>query len=534
MKKIKILDCTLRDGGYYNNWDFPKDLVDNYLGAMSKIGVDYVELGFRSFEKKGFRGPNWYTTENYLNNLVIPKNINVSVMVNASELISHSLGHLKATKLMFVSRKKSKIKLVRLACHFQEFEKTTKICELLKSMGYLVAINLMQISEQSKEKILSVAKIAQEIKPNILYFADSLGGMATSTISDLVETFRTHWQGNLGIHTHNNLGRAVENSLAAMNLGVSFIDSTVTGMGRGPGNAQTEYLLVDIQNARQKKLNILPLLKLINKYFEPLKKKYRWGTNTYYYLAGKYGIHPTYIQRMLVGNFDEDEILATIEQLKNGEGRRYNVELVRSDFQKPMKLKEGSWSPSSKIKNREVLILASGPKSKDYKNELENYIKNKKPFVIALNSTVNVNSQFVDVFAACHPLRLIADAELYKSLKSPLVVPIILLSQNLKKKFKKLKLLNFGIGIKENNFEFRKKGAVVPRLYALAYALSIATSGNASKILLAGFDGFGPYDRRTKTIDELISLYVSCKNSKPLLAVTPTTYNVPSKSIYAL
>ena len=138
------------------------------------------------------------------------------------------------------------------------------------------------------------------------------------------------------------------------------------------------------------------------------------------------------------------------------------------------------------------------------------------------------------MFAACHPLRLIADAELYKSLKSPLVVPIILLSQNLKKKFKKLKLLNFGIGIKENNFEFRKKGAVVPRLYALAYALSIATSGNASKILLAGFDGFGPYDRRTKTIDELISLYVSCKNSKPLLAVTPTTYNVPSKSIYAL
>ena len=257
MKKIKILDCTLRDGGYYNNWDFPKDLVDNYLGAMSKIGVDYVELGFRSFEKKGFRGPNWYTTENYLNNLVIPKNINVSVMVNASELISHSLGCLKATKLMFVSRKKSKIKLVRLACHFQEFEKTTKICELLKSMGYLVAINLMQISEQSKEKILSVAKIAQEIKPDILYFADSLGGMATSTISDLVETFRTYWQGNLGIHTHNNLGRAVENSLAAMNLGVSFIDSTVTGMGRGPGNAQTEYLLVDIQNTRQKKLNIL-------------------------------------------------------------------------------------------------------------------------------------------------------------------------------------------------------------------------------------------------------------------------------------
>ena len=103
MKESKILDCTLRDGGYYNNWDFPKDLVDNYLSTMSKIGVDYVELGFRSFEKKGFRGPNWYTTESYLNSLVIPKNINVSVMVNASEFVLHPLGHLKATKLMLTA-----------------------------------------------------------------------------------------------------------------------------------------------------------------------------------------------------------------------------------------------------------------------------------------------------------------------------------------------------------------------------------------------------------------------------------------------
>ena len=165
--------------------------------------------------------------------------------------------------------------------------------------------------------------------------------------------------------------------------------------------------------------------------------------------------------------------------------------------------------------------------------ELSKFI-DKKPFVIALNTTVSIDKKLIDVFAACHPLRLIADVELYRLLKSPLVVPVELLSQALRKKFKKLKLLNFGVGIKENSFQFHKKGAVVPRLYALAYALSIATSGQASKILLAGFDGFGAYDRRTKTIDEMISLYSSCKNSKQIVAVTPTSYNVPSLSIYAL
>ena len=532
--KFNILDCTLRDGGYYNNWDFSNDLVNDYLKTMSLVGVDYVELGFRSFQTKDFKGPTWYTTDSYLEELSIPKNLTIGVMVNAFELISHPLGFSKTIKLMFKKANKSKVKLVRLACHFEEFNETTKICKILQKMGYFVTINLMQISEQTEEKIISVAKMAEKNSPNVLYFADSLGGMGPPQISNIIKTLRKNWHGALGIHAHNNLNNAVANSLMALDLGVTWLDSTITGMGRGPGNAQTEYLLIELQHTQKIKFNISPLLKLIQKYFEPMKKKYNWGTNPYYYLAGKYGIHPTYIQRMLVGNFDNEEILGTIDQLKHGEGRRYNVDLVRSDFQKPMKLIQGSWLPSKKIKNREVLLLASGPKANDYRQELEKYIKSKKPFVIALNTTVNINKELIDVFAACHPLRLIADANLYKSLTSPLVVPVSLLTYSLKKKFKNLKLLDFGVGIKENNFGFYKSGAVVPRLYALAYALSIATSGKASKILLAGFDGFGSHDRRTKTVDELLALYSSCKEAKPILSVTPTSYSVDSTSIYAL
>ena len=80
--------------------------------------------------------------------------------------------------------------------------------------------------------------------------------------------------------------------------------------------------MIQLQNTKKNKLDISPLLKLIKNYFEPMLKKYKWGTNPYYYLAGKYGIHPTYIQSMIVGNFDNEEILGTIDQLKHGEGRR--------------------------------------------------------------------------------------------------------------------------------------------------------------------------------------------------------------------
>ena len=534
MNKIKILDCTLRDGGYYNNWDFSREVVNDYLRVMSLVRIDYVEVGFRSFKAKSFKGPTWYTTESYLNSLSIPKNLIIGVMVNASELISHSLGIFKATKNMFIEAKKSKVKLVRLACHFEELNKTIQVSKILQGMGYKVGINLMQISEQSKEIITSAAKMLQKTPPDILYFADSLGGMETSQISNLINTLRKYWKGSLGIHTHNNLGRAIANSLTALDHGVTYVDVTVTGMGRGPGNAQTEYMLVEMQNKQKIKSDILPLLKLIKKHFEPMQQKYKWGTNSYYYLAGKYGIHPTYVQEMLATHFNESEILAAINQLKHSGGRRYNVDLVRSEFQKPMKLTKGKWSPSKVIRKREVMLLASGPKANDYKQEIENYIKSKKPFVIALNTEININKNFIDVYAACNPLKLIADSDLYQSLSSPLVVPESLLSDNLKRKFKKLKLLDFAVGLKENYFEFHKTGAVMPKLFTLVYALSIATSGNASKILLAGFDGYGPKDRRTKIVDELMYLYSSAKEAKPIIAVTPTSYSVASSSIYAL
>ena len=105
MNKINVLDCTLRDGGYYNNWDFSKELVKDYLKTMSQVGVDFVELGFRSFQTKDFKGPTWYTTDSYLNSFSIPKKIKIGVMVNASELINHSSGYLKATKKMFLNAK---------------------------------------------------------------------------------------------------------------------------------------------------------------------------------------------------------------------------------------------------------------------------------------------------------------------------------------------------------------------------------------------------------------------------------------------
>ena len=269
-KSIYLLDCTLRDGGYANNWDFDINLINAYLDAMSVISADYVEIGFRSFERNSFKGCCWYTTDNFIKTLNVPKNLKLGVMVNASELVKHPDGVVGALSQLFNPAAESPITLVRIACHLPEFEKVMPGCEWLKAQGYIVGMNLMQISDRTPEEIKSTAEVASKHPIDVLYFADSFGGMDPIQTTDIINNLKLAWDGPIGIHTHDNMGQAMANSLQAIKDGATWIDSTVTGMGRGPGNAKTEYLVLELDSLRDVHLNITPLLSVVNKYFQPL------------------------------------------------------------------------------------------------------------------------------------------------------------------------------------------------------------------------------------------------------------------------
>ena len=111
-------------------------------------------------------------------------------------------------------------------------------------------------------------------------------------------------------------------------------------------------------------------------------------------------------------------MIDAINQLKSYGATRYDVNLVRSEFQKPIKLKQGSWSPKSKIKGKEVLLVSSGPSLREYKTEIENYILRNKPFVIALNSSTCINKNLISLYVACNPLTLLSDIKKIKNLKT--------------------------------------------------------------------------------------------------------------------
>ena len=535
-KKNFFLDCTLRDGGYYNNWDFDPQLVSDYLAAMDSLKIDFVEIGFRTLKNQGFNGAFAYSSDNFLNKLNIPPGLlnKIGVMINGSE-IANPKTQLASLKKLFKKKSKSPVTLVRIACHCNEFINCLPAANWLKKQGYLVGYNLMQVAEHSLQEISNLARIASSYPIDVLYFADSMGSLNSKQLSNIISALKVGWRGAIGIHTHDNIGQAVSNSIQAIKSDVSWVDSTVTGMGRGPGNAQTEYIILALSDYRKKQGNPIKLFELINKYFKPMQNSYGWGINHFYYLAGQYGIHPTYIQNMLQDQrYSEEDILAVIEFLKIKGGKKFSLDILETARHFYSGKHNGTWQPRTILKNKTVLIVGTGPSIKKFKSEIEQFIKKTKPYVIALNTQMNIRQDLINARTAFHPVRLLANCQEHLKLPQPLITPFSILPETIKKNLAKKKILDFGVIVNNKNFNFKDYYCELPNSLVISYTLAVANSGKAKKILLAGFDGYNADDPRRKEMDQLLKTYNRKKNSISLISITPTKYDIDMKSIFGL
>ncbi len=530
-----VLDCTLRDGGYYNSWDFDFSLVQNYLDSMAAAGIDFVELGFRSSVANGFKGACAYTSDEFLDALNLPTNLTIGVMVNGNELSSAESRESILEKLFPNSAVNAKFDLVRIACHAYEFKDVLPAASWLKERGFKVGYNLMQVADKSELEVVELAKEAARYPLDVLYFADSMGGMSPDHTARIIGWIREGWSGPMGIHTHDNMGLALQNSVRAMDEGVAWVDSTVTGMGRGPGNARTEELVIEMAERRGTAVNLEPLMRLVRKHFKPMQEQYGWGTNSYYYLAGKYAIHPTYIQEMLNDSrYDEEDILAVIEHLRVEGGKKFSLNTLDAARHFYRGEPAGSWDPQSMMKDREVLLLGSGPGVANHRGAIESYIRRKNPLVMALNTQSSIDADLIDVRVACHPVRLLADCETHTRLPQPLITPVSMLPDDVKVSLSEKNTLDFGLKVEAEIFAFGRHYCSVPTSLVIAYALAIMTSGRATRVLMSGFDGYGADDPRSQEMQSLLSLYQSIPEALPLVAVTPTRYSLAAQSIYAL
>ncbi|CAM8675196.1 aldolase catalytic domain-containing protein [Leclercia sp. M-A074-M] len=533
-----ILDCTLRDGGYYNNWDFSEEVVTAYLKAASDARIDYVELGLRNFPQAGFLGAYAYTTEQHLNTLSLPEGPTYGVMVDAKTILKAPMSIEDAVEKLFVPAKNSKVKLVRVAAHFNEVEYSGPIVKKLKEMGYIVGYNLMQAGGKAADVIANKAKQAKEWGVlDVLYFADSLGNMDSAEVERILIALRKEWNGPIGIHTHNNMGKGLDNTLSAMKNDVSWLDTTITGMGRGAGNTPTENLLA-ILDRETNKYDPSPIYDLVIRHFEAMQREYGWGTNLLYFLGAQNDVHPTYIQNLLSNNhYGTDEIVGAINYLSNLEGTMsYNGSVLESalNFNTNSDKPTGTSEFANKFNGKEVLVIANGNSCSRYKKSIELYIKTKKPIVLSVNLSKYIDESNIDYIVLSHNVKFLSEFEKYKSLSKPVILPKHRFNTTEMLSIEHLDIIDIGFNINSETFSVDKHVVNSPYDLTSAYVFGILAIANPNSIKLIGFDGYEKGDTRQQEMLEIIGQYKQLNDSTELVSLTPTEYPVTQGSIYAI
>ena len=536
-KSIAILDCTLRDGGYYNNWDFEDAVVSKYLDSVAQANIDYVELGLRSFPKQGFLGAFAYTTEDFLNSLNLPKGPTYGVMVDAKTILESDHKIEDAVDLLFIPASESKIDLVRVAAHFHEVENSAPIVSRLKELGYIVGFNLMQAGGKPDGMIAEKARlIADWHGLDVLYFADSLGNMDSNEVRRIVKVLRSHWKGALGIHTHNNMGKGLDNTLVAMDDGVKWLDTTVTGMGRGAGNTQTENFLAYMDN-KGSKYKPKPIYELVIRYFEAMQKEYGWGSNLLYFLGAQNDVHPTYIQNLLSNtHYGTDEIIGAIDYLSKLTGTAsYNGAILDTalNFSDSKTEVSGSLKTKKLFDGKNVLIIANAPSTKKYASAIEQYIRNVKPVVISINIATSLSQDLIDYYVISHNSKFLSDSKKYKKLNKPIILPKCRFSQLELNELDGFELIDYGLEVSKGTFSVNDTYATIPYDITAAYILGVLLESDVKNILSVGLDGYGKDDVRQQEMVDILNFYHAYDNSKEITSLTPTTYPINKGSIYA-
>ena len=533
---IKLLDCTLRDGGYYNNWDFDRDLVTKYLEDTAAAGVDVVEIGFRSKPRSSFMGPYLYSIDRHLETLEVPEQLQVAVMINASEFIGESdVETISSVKALFSAADQSIVDIVRIAVNFDHFSGSRILAETLKDLGYSIGFNLMQSHGKSDEEYRNTAKaITGWNVVDILYFADSLGCMCPDDVANIVTHLRKGWSEALGFHAHDNKGFALANLLAAINAGVTWCDSTIAGMGRGAGNVSTEAFLSEAEHEGLHQGRVRLLDRTVSA-FRELQKSLGWGWNYFYQFAGNHQIHPTYVQTLLSDpKYTNAQIWDILEGLSTSKASSFSIEtLGKLTSPSANTVTVGGWDATDWLEGREVLLIGNGGSTARYAKDIKQYIEHASPAVVFLNYNEHIASELGDATVVCHDSRMIFELDKLQPSPHPIVMPFGNAPQTVIDKLIASDVLDYGMEVREGFFDIQPSKCCIPKKLALAYALALVTQAGARSIKMVGFDGYPRGDERNVEVASVLKQYQSLSRSVSLEALTPTSYPVPQGSLFA-
>jgi 4-hydroxy 2-oxovalerate aldolase len=286
--EIKVVDCTIRDGGLMNNHRFDDEVVRAVYQACNDAGIDYMEIGYKA-DKKQFSEEEYgswkFCNEEAIKNIVKENNgiTKISVMADAERTDFHN---------DIIPKDESIIDMIRVATYIYQIPTALDIIEDAFNKGYETTVNLMAVSTVKEDELNEALNLLAKSKVFAIYLVDSYGALYSEQVHYLMRKYLHYAEAHgkqIGMHAHNNQQLAFANTIEAIIMGANMVDGSLAGLGRGAGNCPTEALLGFLHNP---KYHMRPLLHCIQKYIEPMRAELKWGFDVPYLITGIMNQHP--------------------------------------------------------------------------------------------------------------------------------------------------------------------------------------------------------------------------------------------------
>ncbi len=387
MSQVKFLDCTLRDGGYVNQWQFGKEAIRDMLYRLSCSGVDIVECGFLTDQPRQ-EGQSLYHTVEEINSL-LPEN-------SATQFVAMiAIGEKEMNPSALSQAVPGGLAGIRLTFHPHEIEKAFCYGEMIKSRGYKLFMQPVGTAGYTDEELIRLIKRINQLEPYAFYLVDTLGTMYGRLLLRQVILADNNLSPSirLGYHSHNNLQMSFANAQKLLEYKTSrglIIDCSASGMGRGAGNLCTELVLNYFNTEYESRYHVLPVLEVVDHYITPISLTSRWGYSCPYFLAASQDCHPNYASYLMSKQtLSVSAVSELLDQIPVENREQFDRRLIEHLYQKYQSHAVDDQEAIDRLRQimegRKVLLLAPGRSIVTHRQLVEEFIQQEQPLVISVN-----------------------------------------------------------------------------------------------------------------------------------------------------
>lgn len=386
MKNYNILDCTLRDGGYINNFRFGEKIIKDIICKLADAHTDIIECGF--LESNAFnKDETLFGSIEFIEDFIAPK----SPFSMYVAMIAY--GDIGIDEICDFDGKS--VDGIRLTFHQSEIEEAFVFGKQLMKKGYQVFMQPVGTTSYTKEELLNLIEMVNQMKPFAFYMVDTLGTMLNKDLTEMFETVNENLDASIkiGFHSHNNLQMSFSNAIELIKVHSDreiIIDSSVFGMGRGAGNLCTELIMDYLNKVIENKYDIVPVLEIYDEHINKILLNYKWGYSLPYFIASTNNCHPNYathlINKRTISIKQISNLLSAMDESKKNIYDKNYIEDIYLTFQKHMIDDSDVRSKYEEIlRDRNIVILAPGSSINRKLGEIKEFCRENDSIVFSVN-----------------------------------------------------------------------------------------------------------------------------------------------------